>query len=359
MPVSLAPGVQDLRGRDLLSRELEPTMLRNLLVVSAVILLFDFVPSRAQSNNPDPLLQQDVAAARDLMAQGKNAQAVEAFSKLTKQHKDCAVCWLGMGYGKLRLNELDEAEKYANKALALSADNSERAGAHNLKGEVFLAGSPRDAKDSAKAEEEFRESLKLAPEMATFHLNLARALLKQSRDEEASAELKQCLSLHPAPAMADTAEKLLSNPKRGREDFVPDFQFTTLRGDQISSQQLAGKMVVMDFWATWCPPCRESVPELRDLAKKYPGQVVLISVSADSDDSRWREFIAKHDMTWHQYRDADHKIAGAFGVHAFPTYLVIGGDGAIEQRIVGMNPQETVVHRLKQFLANAPELAAK
>ena len=99
--------------------------------------------------------------------------------------------------------------------------------------------------------------------------------------------------------------------------------------------------------------------ELKDLTKKYPGRLVLISVSADTDDKSWREFVAKHDMTWHQYRDSDHQILDLFGVHAFPTYLVIDGDGLIQQRIVGMNPRETIVHRLKAYLATVPELASK
>jgi len=82
-------------------------------------------------------------------------------------------------------------------------------------------------------------------------------------------------------------------------------------------------------------------------------------VSADSDDKAWQEFVAKHEMTWHQYRDSNHQILDLFGVHAFPTYLVIDGDGLIQQRIVGMNPQETIVHRLKDYLAKVPELASK
>jgi len=113
----------------------------------------------------------------------------------------------------------------------------------------------------------------------------------------------------------------------------------------------------MDFWATWCPPCRESVPERKALTRKYSNdKLVLVSVSADSDDKTWREFEGKKNMDWAQYGDSDHKVLDKFGVHAFPTYLVITGDGVIKQRIVGMNPQQTIVHRLKETLASMPEL---
>ncbi len=86
---------------------------------------------------------------------------------------------------------------------------------------------------------------------------------------------------------------------------------------------------------------------------------MLISVSADSDDNSWRQFVAKHDMTWHQYRDSDHQILNLFAIHGFPTYMVIDGDGIIQQKIVGTDPQESIVHKLKDYLAKVPELANK
>ena len=64
-------------------------------------------------------------------------------------------------------------------------------------------------------------------------------------------------------------------------------------------------------------------------------------------------------MTWSQARDPERKLGDVFGVHAFLTYLVIDGDGAVRARIVGQNPQETIVHRLKDLLAATAELSAK
>jgi hypothetical protein len=61
-------------------------------------------------------------------------------------------------------------------------------------------------------------------------------------------------------------------------------------------------------------------------------------------------------MDWPQFRDTDHKILDSFSVRAFPTYLVIDGEGIIRKRIVGMNPQESIVHRLKEMLASMSSL---
>jgi len=115
---------------------------------------------------------------------------------------------------------------------------------------------------------------------------------------------------------------------------------------------LAGKFVVLDFWATWCPPCRASVGELKELTRKYPrDRVVLISVSADKEEDKWRDFVAKKEMDWHQYRDPAGTIQRTYGIHAFPTYIVIDTEGIIRQRIVGENPQQSIVARLKSTLA--------
>ncbi len=151
--------------------------------------------------------------------------------------------------------------------------------------------------------------------------------------------------------MLNTARKLLANPRRAGDELAPNFQVQTLQGESVSLSDLNGKLVVLDFWATWCPPCVASVPELKELTKKYPSdQLVLISMSADTNGEQWRDFIAKRGMDWRQYWDRDGRVRKAFGVDAFPTYLVIDQQGFIRERIVGLNPQETVVSRLRDAL---------
>jgi len=83
---------------------------------------------------------------------------------------------------------------------------------------------------------------------------------------------------------------------------APAFSVSTVDGRQISMDDLQGKVVLLDFWATWCGPCREALPHIRNVAKKFQGQpLVILSVSLDSDEER--EFIGKNEMNWPQYRD--------------------------------------------------------
>lgn len=327
-----------------------------LLFVFAGVIALGAASLHAQQSAPD----DDFTRGQDALRAGKYHDAVDAFKKAEKrEHDACADCLLGLAIAYFRLGDRDGALKTADKLLSLSTDDARRAAAHNLKGQSWLQINP-DSKSFSKAEAEFREATKVSPGSPDFHFSLAQALLKQSKDDEAISELSQCLALHPDAATAETAKKLSANPKRGREEFAPQFELTTLQGQHVSLQQLSGKMVVLDFWATWCPPCRASVPELKNLTKKYPeDRLVLISISGDKDETAWREFVSKHDMTWSQGRDPDRKLGDLFNVHAFPTYLVIDGDGAVRERIVGMDPQETIVHRLKEVLASSTELNAK
>jgi thiol-disulfide isomerase/thioredoxin len=146
-------------------------------------------------------------------------------------------------------------------------------------------------------------------------------------------------------------------PRGVGKEVAPEFEISTLQGQRVSLKQLGGRVVVMDFWATWCEPCRDALPDLKELTKKYPAdKLVLISVSVDQDDSVWRKFVGKEKMDWTQYRDADKKIRTAFGIHAFPTYLVIDRDGVIKERFTGFNPEESTVERLKATLKKMPQL---
>jgi len=281
---------------------------------------------------------------------GKYEAALKAFKKANKQQNDaCAPCLLEMSFVMARLGDTKGALNSADKALASAQTDELRAEAHAMRGDVLLGQN--DEKKRSEAESEYRSAVHLNPQAPEHHLKLALALLKEVKDTEGKDELNQYVQLAPNGKYAAYARTLLANPRRAREDYAPEFSFTTLRGDTITLNALAGKFVVLDFWATWCPPCRASIGELKELTRKYPrDKVVLISVSADEEEDKWREFVAKKEMDWDQYRDSAGKIQKTFGIHAFPTYIVIDPEGIIRQRILGENPQQSVVARLKSVL---------
>lgn len=294
--------------------------------------------------------QEQMKKGDDAMAAKHFADAASAYKKANKlENESCYMCWLKLALAQFNNSDEHGAASACERALMLAKSDSDRAAAHYLKGEVILGGG--EAKRYHDAETEYRAAVDLQKQVADYHFKLAYALFKESQDTQGQEELAAYLKMAPNGKYAADARAIHENPRRAREKFAPEFQVTTLQGQTISLADLQGRVVVLDFWATWCPPCRASVPELRDMTKKYPSdKLVVLSVSADADEEKWREFIGKKNMDWAQYWDKDGSIRKLFGVTAFPTYVVISPDGAISEQIVGMNPQESIVHRLKQKL---------
>lgn len=119
---------------------------------------------------------------------------------------------------------------------------------------------------------------------------------------------------------------------------------------------LAGKVVLIDFWATWCGPCREALPHIRDIARKYQGQpLVVLGMSLDDNDAKWRDFVEKNGMTWLQYRDGRFtgRMARMFNVDAIPATFSIDANGVLEDQHVG---DAGIEGKLKKMIAHAAEL---
>jgi thiol-disulfide isomerase/thioredoxin len=114
----------------------------------------------------------------------------------------------------------------------------------------------------------------------------------------------------------------------------PDFSEKDLNGNPISVGALKGKVVLVDFWATWCPPCRAELPNVIATYQKYHGQGFdIIGVSLDSDRDKLDAFLKQQDgMTWPQYFDGQgwqNKLAAKYGVESIPFTILVGPDGKI------------------------------
>ena len=91
---------------------------------------------------------------------------------------------------------------------------------------------------------------------------------------------------------------------------------------------------------------------MKKIAKEFAGQpLVIISVSWDSDDAKWRQFVTKNEMTWVQFRDADHELSKKFGINAIPHYFTIDSDGVLTSEMLGEGSD--VEGKLKKLVAKA------
>lgn len=323
-----------------LTRRLATTSLIISLAASALVFSYYF-PARAQA--PDgATYEQEIQTGRDLMRRRRYEDALKAAKRANElKGKLSAEAFLLMANAFMGLEAYKNVVQSCERVIELAPnDVSLQSQAHNLKGIALQKQSDgKDQKKLQEAESALRQAIAVKSDLSEPHFNLGVVLMQQNRDADGIVELKQFLLLAPNAFNSADARKMIDNPRRAREPFAPDFSITTADGEYISLDDLKGKVVLLDFWGTWCPPCVTSVPGLRDLNKRFSkdASFVMISVSSDSDEEKWKEFIARERMVWAQFLDRERAVQNAFNVRAFPTYVLLDGDGVIRYRSTGLS----------------------
>ncbi|MGH9776499.1 MAG: TlpA family protein disulfide reductase [Candidatus Acidiferrales bacterium] len=114
-----------------------------------------------------------------------------------------------------------------------------------------------------------------------------------------------------------------------------DFSFE-LGGKPETLAALHGKIVVLNFWATWCPPCVEEAPSLNRLQERIASRgATILGVSVDDDGDAYRQFLSLHQVNFPTFRDPTKKIANEYGTFVYPETYIIDRQGHILRKIVG------------------------
>jgi peroxiredoxin len=122
----------------------------------------------------------------------------------------------------------------------------------------------------------------------------------------------------------------------GVGDRAPDFSVRTEAGPTVSLSDFGGKVLVLNFWATWCPPCIQEMPSLDQFAKQFRDSgVVVVGVSVDEDEAAYRRFLKQAGVSFAMGRDPESAISDRFGTYRYPETYVINRDGKVLQKIVG------------------------
>ncbi|WP_075061328.1 TlpA disulfide reductase family protein [Ornatilinea apprima] len=128
---------------------------------------------------------------------------------------------------------------------------------------------------------------------------------------------------------------------------APAVSAITAKGESVSLEDLAGKPVVLNFWASWCPPCRAEMKAFQAVAEKYPdGEVMVIGLNATSQDDRQAalDFVEEQGVTFPIWFDMEGDSARNFRVRAMPTTFFIRANGEIADVMIGGPLNETVIH---------------
>lgn len=117
---------------------------------------------------------------------------------------------------------------------------------------------------------------------------------------------------------------------------VPPFEAVLLDGKSIGASQLKGRVVLIDFWASWCDPCREEMPELNTLYRELKAKgVEIIGVSIDRDRENVDAFLKKHPVLFPVIHDKDKDIADDFKPRAMPTAFILDQEGVVRHVHLG------------------------
>ena len=129
-----------------------------------------------------------------------------------------------------------------------------------------------------------------------------------------------------------------------------DIKFTAVDGREVDLSKLRGKVVLVDFWATWCPPCRGEVPNVVAAYQKYHDKgFEIVGISLDQDKDALVAFTKENGMVWPQYFDGkgwDNDISKGFGIQSIPTMWLVGKDG----KLITTNAREDLAGQVGKAL---------
>jgi peroxiredoxin len=303
--------------------------------------------------------QKTYAEALEYLRRHNAGAALDDFKKADQQDGGhCLTCQKQMI--KLGIEEGDwkAAELASQEMIGEAKGPQETATVHYQFALVLFNEGARKHKEEcfARGHEEIARALFATPNFPEAVFLDGKLLAHLSQDAAARARFEEFVKLKPADDPSrQRALRFASRPELARARMAPAFSITTSEGQRLSLDDLQGKVVLVDFWATWCAPCRDALARIRSMAKTFQGQpLVILSVSLDGNEQKWREFVEKNEMAWPQYRDGGFSgpLSRMFDVRVIPHTFTIDADGVLQDENVG---DVAIEGRLKKLLKGARE----
>jgi cytochrome c biogenesis protein CcmG, thiol:disulfide interchange protein DsbE len=138
---------------------------------------------------------------------------------------------------------------------------------------------------------------------------------------------------------------------------APDFRFKDQAGKELSLSAFRGKVVLVNFWATWCSPCREEMPSMEALGHQTdPEQLKILALSVDDSWASVNEFMRQAGLALPVYADFDKRISSQYGTFKFPETYIVDRKGKVVLKVIGATDwtAPTMIAYLQKLLAESP-----
>lgn len=325
-------------------------------VLSLALLLNLPVLAVPPGDHADKKFVSTVEEAHRLLSQGQFYFAIEAFRRANKLAGGNDPECLSQIYDtQIRIGAFKEAASTARYMQDHATTPIQKSYAESELGKALLRQADQSGHSDLlnAADLAFQSAIADNPRNASAHYVYGHLLARTGQLDAARQQFEACVQSisHDDPSYG-RAERFAQNPALSLKQGAPAFTITALDGARINLDDLNGRVVLIDFWASWCPPCSKELPNLKRIVDEFADQpFTLISVSWETDKAAWQSYVSKYGMTWPQYYDADRSLGNAFGVDILPTYVVIDSDGEVTHQIHGYGSNLEAI--LRKNLAKA------
>lgn len=299
------------------------------------------------------------AAAQSAYKQGLDfeqrqqlSSALDSFKEAEKLAGNSFLCFEAVERVQMEMNKYKDAAESAAAMASHAPTPPQRSAAEMLEAKAlyrqyfaYTAGegeynkNPRRATDSLKqAEAVLARGIQDDPANEPLRRLHGRVLAALHEDAQASAEFKACASIPGTdPAECARVLRLSADVETARDESAPPFTLKTLDGHTVTLNSLTGKVVLIDFWATWCPVCRKDSDYVQSLLDSFPGgRFVLLEVDTDEDSQQWKSYLEDNRLEGTETRDETKQVQAAFHVSGLPTYVIVDGNGTMRLRATGI-----------------------
>ena len=138
-------------------------------------------------------------------------------------------------------------------------------------------------------------------------------------------------------------------------ELAPDFTLTDLEGNSVTLSEYRGKVVVLNFWATWCPPCRAEMPDIESLYQEYKDKgLVVIGIDIGEPEATVRQFVQRGGYSWTFVLDSTGTVAANYNIRAIPTSFFIDREGVIQAVNIGAMTKRGMEATLAEAMMTVP-----